>query len=264
MNRAPAEWADPRAMKLIVRERQLLFPDISASSFANAALSHRIQFAPERFLRSGIQSFLDVVQLMAQIRAGDHPCIHPQAQIDLFGYSLGGFLAEMLLMSDPEGYFQQARLFIFCGGSVLNRAIPVSRAIMDSEAAIAMQNFLQELVEQGRTGSSLLENARGVDARTKAVFLSMIHSDRYRSARKRSLGILNKRIRSVVLMKDRVFPPAAVNETFAGPGIPAKTVDFPYAYSHENPFPLAGAAPAALVSESMNSIFKEAAEHLGS
>ncbi|MBN2414727.1 hypothetical protein JXO52_02745 [bacterium] len=259
MNRAPAEWADPRLMQRIVRERKELFPGVLHSSFANAALSHRIQFAPERFLRSGVQSYLDAVQLVREIRSGSHPEVREDASVDLFGYSIGAFLAEMLVMADPGGLFTPSRLVMFCGGSVLNRAQPVSRAIIDSEAAHAMQRYLEALPAAEGPGSGLGIIAADFTPREQAIFLSMIHADKYRSVRRRCLSALTGRIKAITLAGDRVFPPDAVAGTLREHGIDTKVFDFPFRYSHENPFPAAGGPVPGPVRESMMQVCEETA-----
>lgn len=257
MNRAPAEWADPRLMQRIVRERKTLFPALQHASFANAALSHRIQFAPERFLRSGVQSYLDAVQLVREIRSGLHPAVAGDAEIDLFGYSIGAFLAEMLVMADPGGLFASSRLVMFCGGAVLNRAQPVSKAIIDSEAAYAMRHYLEALPLKNGSGGGLGITAADFTPREQAIFLSMIQTAKYRSVRRRCLAGLGGRIRAIALARDLVFPPDAVYETLREHGIDTTVLDFPFHYSHENPFPSSGGPISGPVQDSFLKVFEE-------
>jgi hypothetical protein len=47
----------------------------------------------------------------------------------------------MLLMAGPDTLFSASRAFLFCGGATLDRMNPVSRYIMDSEAAFSLQEY---------------------------------------------------------------------------------------------------------------------------
>ena len=113
----------------------------------NAAISIRLQARPQRFVWSGLQSYHDVLQLAGQIAAGSHPLFDPAASLDLFGYSIGCLLAQVLLMTDPSGLFARARLLMLCGGAVFNRISPVSRFILDSECNVALYSYLVEHLE---------------------------------------------------------------------------------------------------------------------
>ena len=142
MNRAPEAWANPREMMGVAKERRRLFPELRTGSFANAALSHRIQFAPQRFVTSGLESYFNIVDLVRDIHEGRHPMFPPGTRVDLFGYSIGASLSELFLMANRDGLFSDSRAFLFCGGSILDKANPVSKAIMDEEAHRGLQSFL--------------------------------------------------------------------------------------------------------------------------
>ena len=141
MNRTPEIWSDPRIMREVSKWKTHNYPKTSSSSLANAALNMRLQFMPQRFLWSGLQSYYDVIELVKQIKAGDHPLIESSGKIDFFSYSIGSFLAEIILMRNHDNLFDESRLFNFCGGPILSRTNPVSKYILDSEANIAVYSF---------------------------------------------------------------------------------------------------------------------------
>jgi len=113
MNRAPSEWSNPRMMSEVAAARRQSLSPIEGISFVNAALSTRLQLAPERFLWSGLETYYDVLQLIREIRSGRHPSIHPEAEIGIFGYSIGAFLAEMLMLENTHGLFSGSKALLF-------------------------------------------------------------------------------------------------------------------------------------------------------
>jgi hypothetical protein len=73
-------------------------------------------------------------------------------------------------------------------------------------------------------------------------FRSMIDFSRFRSFRENILGKLKEQIRSITLRKDIVIPSDGIVRTMnTGTGAKRDQVevwDFPFRYSHENPFPV--------------------------
>ncbi|MFP4011601.1 MAG: DUF6051 family protein, partial [Spirochaetaceae bacterium] len=249
MNRAPAVWSDPRAMSRISRERGRRFPAVEATSFVNAALSHRVHFAPHRFLTSGLQTYYDITDLIRRIRCGEHPLFAEGARADIFAYSIGATLAELLLFSDPAGLFASSRGFLFCGGAVLDRCAPVSKAIIDSEAHRALRTFFDRLV----TGSSRIDPALGADglrAWELEIARSLLFHDRFRGFREKTARAVGDRITMLAMAGDRVFPPEWLADSWtAADGSQLFEVERAapdYDYAHERPFPRGEAArPAA-------------------
>jgi hypothetical protein len=239
MNRAPRIWSDPRLMKEVSVERMRLFPDLHLSSFANAALSIRLQFSPNRFLLSGVQTFNDIVRLMNAIRQGDHPHFHANANPDIFGYSIGAFFSEILMMSNPGNFFDDSKMFLFCGGPTLDLMNPVSKAIIDSEAALALKNFYIDTNGVDFLKDEMIASVFEQFEEGGKVFKSMLSHRKMKSYRTEKFKIFNKRCMIVPLQKDGVMPPDAVRSSFP-PCFHSKikTDDFPYAYLHENPFPV--------------------------
>ena len=44
---------------------------------------------------------------------GKHPLISPHARFDVFAYSIGSFLSEILMMANPCNYFQGIEIIYF-------------------------------------------------------------------------------------------------------------------------------------------------------
>ncbi len=144
MNRASAARSDFWLMNGLRKVREGLFLAISGSSFANIAISSRFYILPQRFFWSGVQTFNDIIQLIKQVKSGSHPLIESNAGFDSFTYSVGAFLTEVLMMSNPLDPLSQSKLFMFCGGAPFNRMSPVRKTILDSKANIALYTFFRE------------------------------------------------------------------------------------------------------------------------
>jgi hypothetical protein len=266
MNRAPSEWSNGREMMGVSRERRKLFPGIEASSFVNAALSHRVQFAPHRFLTSGLQSYYDVTDLARSIRAGAHDLFAEGARVDFFGYSIGASLVELLLLADPAGLFAESRAFLFCGGSVMDRTHPVSKSIIDGRAYRGLSEFFERLVSD--TAQAI---PRGVEILKAGlweveVIKSLLFADRLRSFREKLARAVGERVAALAMARDRVFPPNGLHASWTSSRGPSPfsidTADPEFDYSHERPFPLEVTA-AREVDRFFTEVTSRAAEHLG-
>lgn len=239
MNRAPKEWSDPRLMKQVSIERMNLLPGLECSSFANAALSTRIQFLPKRFLLSGLQTFEDINYLMNEIRTGKNILIDKDASIDFFCYSIGSFLAEILFMCNFNNLYSGSRLFNFCGGSTLDLTMPVSKAIMDSEADIALKEYYSKEFEKDIDRDEVLSTRLKKLDDCGYSFLSMLGAEKFRKFREERLYQMKERIKTLIFAKDKVFSPDALAKTFPQKDSGEVLVkDYNYSYSHENPFPV--------------------------
>ncbi|MFZ4777887.1 MAG: DUF6051 family protein, partial [Terrimicrobiaceae bacterium] len=147
MSRAPAAWSDARLMHLVSKRRKEQFPDLLHSSLLNAAIITRLHKNPERFIWSGLQTFHDVKDFVGSCKRGEHPLFEKDVSVDIMAYSIGGFLSEVLLLSNPDNLFSETKLFMFCGGPVFNRISPVSKFILDSEANVRLYSFVVEHLE---------------------------------------------------------------------------------------------------------------------
>jgi hypothetical protein len=242
MNRAPEIWASPKDMMKIARERKGSAERVSQSSFANAALSQRIHSAPQRFFSSGMQSFYDIIQFIEGVKSCNYIFLDKACRFDIFGYSIGASLGEVLVTSNYKNYFNDSKLFMFCGGAVLDNASPVSKTIIDSAAYNELFRWLNGLFDTVTTAGKRAKEIFFQDIPEVMNFKSFLFYDKFRSVREAVLKKSSDRIRELSLLKDRVFTPASTSRTlngFAGDiMIKTETMDFPFTYRHENPFPL--------------------------
>jgi hypothetical protein len=264
MNRTPAEWGKSRSMNVVSGIRRSHSPAIMNSSFANAAISARIELIPQRFFWSGLQTFDDVVRLLSEIKSGTHPFIEPEATIDLFAYSIGSFLSEILVMANPNNYFQNSKLFMFCGGPTLDRMSPNSKFILDSDATIAIYSFYTERLETELKLDLRIAHYFS-EAHTAGVEFKMLLSyQKNKEAREQRFRQLQNQLCAVALKNDDVVPANEVLNTLKGDyrdiGMQVEVMDFPFPYTHINPFPTGG-MHERLVEISFDEVFRKAAAH---
>jgi hypothetical protein len=239
INRSPDSWKDPRAMVSFLKDRNSSIRDIKMSSFANIALSERLTEDPMRFFNSGYQTTLDITRLFSSIREGRHPLIPSTTKIDIFSYSIGAFLAEIILMGNPLGLFSSSKLFIFSGGSVFSNMKGTSKLIMDSRAFDKIYSYyLNDFEEKLKVRNPLTDFLR--NSQIGMAFRSMIDTGRLKSFRETTLNNIRHRIHSVTLLKDSVIPAKGVVSTLRNTkrNDIVEVWDFPYEYTHENPFPV--------------------------
>ena len=265
MNRSPELWKDPRAMTGLLRERSLTRSDNSFTSFANTALSIRLTEDPRRFLNSGYQTARDLEELVVRIRNGKHPFIPATQKINVFAYSIGAFLAEIVMMADEQDLFSNSKLFMFCGGSVFSSMNGASKLIMDNEAYRRVYSYYVKDFEREIGGKEKIME-KILSTRVGMTFRSMIDFGRFRKYREKALSLLSHRMASVGLAKDTVIPAdGIVNTLELSCGQKAGEIeiwDFQYAYSHENPFPIYKNQESGLVDSSFAKLINHAAAFL--
>ena len=265
MNRSPAEWSHNRLMNNVAQIRQKYSDSIVNTTFANAAISARIQSIPQRYFWSGLQTFFDAEQLIGIIKSGKHPYINPDASIDLFSYSVGSFLSEILIMTNHKGYFDNTRLFIFCGGPTLDRMLPNSKYILDSDATISLYSYYTERIETEIKKDKRVAHYLTGDHAAGKYFKSMLSYHKDLSVRQERLKEIHNRIYAIALKNDAVIPPNEVRNTLQGEDrdIPIR-VDvkhFPFPYDHVTPFSPMPKYEAE-VNAAFNEVFSTAAEFL--
>lgn len=266
INRSPSSWRDPRALFQTMNQRKVSGGGISMLSFANIALSNRLTEDPRRFFNSGVQTVNDIVKLMKQIKLGSHDIIRGGSRVNIFAYSIGAFLAQIIMMGNRDGLFSGSKLFMFCGGSVFSNMQGTSRLIMDSLAYRRVYSYYLDEFEGGIKGKSELTEYLQSD-RTVLAFRSMIDLGRHRRLREKAIGRLGDQIRSVALANDSVIPPKGIVETMklskglSGP--PVEVWDFAYPYTHENPFPVVESKSCQHVDSSFERLFSGACQFLG-
>jgi hypothetical protein len=264
MNRSPAIWSSSHLMNSVAKLRKESSPVITNCTFANAAISARIEMIPQRFFWSGLQTFYDIVTLISEIKKGTHPYINANSKIDLFSYSVGSFLSEILIMTNPREYFTNSRLFMFCGGCTLDRMSPNSRFILDSDATIAIYSFYTERLESAIKMDKRI--AHYFNEHVSGNFLkSMLSYKKCKELREKRLTELSRQIYAIALKKDDVISPAEVINTLQGDfrDIPIKVdmMDFKYPYSHIKPFP-EDKIYSSEVDEEFNRVFNNASAFL--
>jgi hypothetical protein len=241
INRSPSSWIDPRMMQQFVKERSRAGIENTMSTFANIALSNRLTEEPLRFFNSGYQTAFDILKLMKQVRCGKHNVIPEGSRVNLFAYSIGAFLAQILMMGNSENLFSESKLFMFCGGSVFSNMQGTSKLIMDSMAYNKIYSYyLNDFEKNINHNNPFSEFLRSTQI--GMAFRSMIDLGRFRSFRENILGKLKGQIRSIALKKDVVIPANGIVNTMVTIGgrnnSQVAVWDFPYPYSHENPFPV--------------------------
>ncbi len=241
INRSPLSWRDPRSMMRLLHEKAAEWGEVRNSCFANIALSNRLSDDPRRFVKSGYQTVCDLTVLMNQIRSGKHAFIPGNSQVNIFAYSIGAFLAEIIMMSNPDDLYSGSKLFMFCGGSVFSNMRGESKLIMDKLAYERVYNYYMEGFENeiSKKGGPL---AALVSGKVGLAFRAMIDFGRLRDFREKAMGLLRDQIYSIGLLKDRVIPAQGIIRTLnpetGHRRARAEIQDFNYEYSHENPFPL--------------------------
>lgn len=252
INRTPPAWLERGGQLDLCRHRKELTPGLEESTFVNALLSERLDENPERFLSSGIQSYQDLILLHDQIRGGRFDDIHPETDIDFLTYSIGATLGQVLLMDSPGGRFDRSRLFVFCGGAVIRKTNPLSKAILDNKAVQSLLSFL------GKAATPLWQNSTTSVSGVRW-FRTLLDETVLQAEREARLAELGGRISAVALAADKVIPADVVARTNPGRTV---ILDFPYPYKHETPFP-SFKRDFALVDDAFNEVFDRAVNHLG-
>ncbi len=241
MQRAPQSWSDKRKMFELSNKRKQQFPNIINSTLSNAAISLRMQSLPQRFIWSGLQTYYDVIQLIESIKNGENEWIDPDFSFDIFAYSIGGFLGEILLLTNHKNYFSNSKLCLFCSGPVFNRLSAVSKFILDSEANVALYSYLVEHFEAFLTKDAYLNHYMNGTHIEGKVFSAMLEFKRLREYRESLLKQFENQIYAIGLKNDTVIPAFEIINTLNGAyrdiNIKVETMDFSFAYSHETPFP---------------------------
>lgn len=241
MNRAPAIWSETRAMYDISGQRKGRHPDVINSSLSNVAISTRLHNKPQRFIWSGLQTYYDVIDLIEFIKADKHSQIAADANIDIISYSIGTFLAEILMMTNKDGYFSNSKLISFCGGAVFNRLSPVSKFILDSEANVSLYSYVVEHLESHMKRDEVLRHYLGGIHPEGVNFRTMLDYKTLTNYRENKFREMSDRVYAITLAKDEVVPAYEVINTLQGVNrdIPIRVdiLDYPYKYKHEDPFP---------------------------
>ena len=262
MNRSPKIWRDPRKMSLWVKQRKKQHPFIEESSFANAAISSRLEQYPQRFFLSGLETYFNLYELIEQLQNGQHPLIRNYPRVNFFGYSIGALLTQIMLMSNPEEKLTSSKAFIFCGGTTLDKMNGTSKFILDSKAFEAIRDLFVNTDFEINLPDPIKENVKRFNL--SKTFHAMMHSSILPELRNSGLSSLKNRIKLCPLIKDKVIPAHAVKETFSKANGKLQdfvhTMDFSYQYTHERPFPCD--ENDNRINEAFEKVFRKASEFL--
>jgi hypothetical protein len=265
MNRSPGLWSDPRAMQEVAVGRGSLEAARTVATPINAALSTRLDCHPEWFCTSGLQSCYDLISLTRQIHSGAHPLFRVDTSVDFFAYSVGAFLLEVLLIANPDEVFSESKSYLFLGGSSFEQMQGISRYIMDARAFNQLEEaFIRRDPKDVREKINI-EQLGGFNQLWTA-FMAMLRLDRFQALRERSFHRLSNQIQASGLSRDQVIPAKSILRTLWGGGnrsrIPFTVLDFPYPYTHENPFPMGVQEIRPLVNAAFQQVFSQAAAYL--
>lgn len=262
MNRGPSAWSNPKWLSLLMEKRKKHAVNCRSLTIANAALSERLTEEPYRFFNSGKQTISDIIRLARQIKAGKHPLFLEGTCLDIFGYSIGSFLAEILIMANPEQLFTQSRLFIFCGGSIFSQMSGESRYIMDKTAYDRLYRYYCDEWFHPAAGDA--QNDVPEMEQLLQAFTFMIRPDIHTEKREAVLNRLKPRIAGISLLYDKVMPYSGVESCMGRKlaGECFELVDFPYEYTHESPFPSNGRVDGQLLDASFLNVFRKCAAFL--
>ena len=259
VNRSPDLWSNPREMMTFMGKRYNETGDNTMLSFVNAALSSRLSKDPMRFFNSGYQTAMDLIDLLIKIRDGRHEVIPAGCNLNIFAYSIGAFLGEILMLANPEGLFSNSKIFMFCGGSFFSGMNGRSKLIMDNHSFNEVFDFylckFEEIIAGGKKiFNSIRYNQLGL------AFRSMIDIKILKSYRKNRLIEIRDQLKAVALTKDVIIPAKSIIETLKETGNKhvVNVKDFQFSYSHENPFPIFKTVLAAEVNRSFDNVFSEA------
>ena len=257
VNRSPQAWSNPRNLQSIYELRRQQNGEDRSLSFANVALSERITQSPHRFYSSGRQSLSDITQLVSEIKTGRHPLFSENTQIDVFAYSIGAFLSQITFMANPQGFFSDSKLFMFCGGSIFSSMFGQSRTIMDRVAFDTLLKYYKEVFSVENEQPEYIDKVFNS-------FNSMISPERNETGRKEFFEAMGSRLSGISLQNDLVIPYQGVEKALGNENAHKRIelFDFDFEYTHENPFPVNGRSDLERVNTSFNQVFSAAAGFL--
>lgn len=255
INRSPDSWGNPRLLQQQLSNRKQNTQPNSLSSFANVALSNRLSEQPIRFFTSGQQSSSDLIQLIKQIKNGEHPLIKSTNSPDFFAYSIGAFLAQILWIGNKDHLFDQSKLFLFCGGAFFSKMNGLSKLIMDKDAYeqiyhYYIDDFDKEIQNVGSLIRFFTENFIGKS------FINMLGKEEYIETTKQRFIEMGDRVSAIALKNDRVIPASGIEEVIKNVTI----LDFDYPYTHETPFPIGNDGITQKVDDAFEQIFEKATQ----
>ncbi len=237
VNRGKKEWKEPRGMKKAAQEREHKYHP-RCTTFVNVALSERLTEDPARFFKAGLQSAFDLISIIRQVNQGQHPLFRAGVPVDFFGYSIGALLTQVMLMANPDRLLDNSRAVLFCGGTPLGLMSGISKFILDEMAFHKLMQYYEKDFENQLEKFQPAEKGPNYPRLIKS-FLSMIPVQALDRFREGMLSRLSGRILAIGLQEDQIVPARNIAQTASRTfSSRVKIFDFPYPYSHENPFPV--------------------------
>ena len=231
INRVMPEWG--RFQQGSFARRKALPGNENAHRF-NAVISERLGAYPERFFWGAMQSYWDIVDLVRQIRRGEHPHIAEDARIDLLGYSAGGYVALALLLANEEGLFEESRGVLFATCAAMRDVNLSSHLIVDLEAEIGLMKLYVKY--EDRLANDRLKHWLDwhPEGRWFNAFCGLMPNRTRLEARLKEIA---PRILGIANSNDQVMPPGAMLNALQGirrsTGVRIDELDLGI---HENPF----------------------------
>lgn len=260
MQRVPSEWRNTREMFKLSENRKKEFPNIENSSLTNVAVSTRLHAMPQRVIWSGLQTYNDVLQLLKEIKKGKSQHVDKAAHFDIFSFSVGGLLAQVLKLTNHNNYFTNTKVCLFCSGATLNHQAPSSKFILDSETDKVLYSYLLNDLDQILEKDPELRHYIKGDFLAGKIFYAMLDYDKERKYREKLLKQYAHQFYAISLTKDDIVPPHEIMTTLKGKNgdidIRVEELDFDYEYIHENPFPVMG-VDSNKVDKSFELMFKK-------
>ena len=260
MNRSPRSWMDRHIMMPLVTARTALLPDTRLSTFVNVALSTRMTISPQRFMVSGYQTAVDLAALIQSMREGSIPGIAAGGPADIFAYSIGALVTQVMMLSDPSPLPDDSRIMLFCGGSTFGLMNGTSKLIMDSRAFEKLLSFYLSWPDVPMNGSRERLTRLMHDTPEGEAFFAMTSLQRLRDLRGRPFSSYDGRLKAVTLAGDTVIPCQAVKDTLSGADTGIWEPGYPC--SHESPFPVLAGEKADAVDRTFDRLFDTAAGFL--
>lgn len=260
MNRSPRSWVDRHIMMPLVTARMALMPDTRLSTFINVALSTRMTVSPQRFMLSGYQTAVDLSALIGSMREGLIPGIAAGGPADIFAYSIGALVTQVMMLSNPSPLPDDTRIMLFCGGSTFSQMNGTSRLIMDSRAFEMLLSYYLRWPAVPMNGSRKRLMRLMNDTPEGEAFFSMTSQERLKSLRGRPFGRFDGRLKAITFAGDTVIPPAAVCETLKDAD--SEIWDPGYPCTHESPFPVLAGDKADAADRTFDRLFDTAAGFL--
>jgi len=236
MNRSPRSWVDRHIMMPLVSARQALLPDTRLSTFVNVALSTRMTVSPQRFMLSGYQTAVDLAVLIQEMREGIIPGIRAGGPADIFAYSIGALVAQVMMLSNPSPLPDDSRIMLFCGGSAFSMMNGTSKLIMDSRAFEMLLSFYIGWPSVPMNGSREMLTRLMNDTPEGEAFYAMTSLQRLKDLRGKPFTRYDGRLKAVSMAGDTVIPAKAVLETLGAAD--AEVWNPGYPCTHESPFPV--------------------------